>query len=69
MYGSIPIQFVTLALFAKNFEVKSLDNHTGWSGDIYGSMALVSMFTMLPVTVIAVLKLFTSKEINPSPNM
>ena len=69
MYGIIPIHFVSLALFGKNFEVKSLDNHTWWSGDIYGSMALVSMFTMLPITAIAVLKLFTSKEINPGPNI
>jgi len=66
MYGIIPIQFVTLALTGKNFEVKSLDNHTWWTGDIYGSMALVSVFTMLPITVIAILKLFTSKEINPN---
>jgi len=64
MYGIIPIQIGTLAIFGKNFEVKSLDNHTWWSGDIYSSIALVSLFTMLPVTVIAVLKLFTSKEMN-----
>jgi uncharacterized membrane protein len=62
MYGILPVQVITLAIFGKNFEVKSLDNHTWWTGDIYGSMALVSMFTMLPVTAIAVLKLFTSKK-------
>jgi putative membrane protein len=69
MYGILPIQILTLAIFGKNFEVKSLDNHTWSSDDIYRSMALVSMFTMLPITAIAVLKLFTSKEINPSPNI
>ena len=69
MYGIIPIQICTLAIFGKNFEVRSLDNHAWWSGDIYGSMALVSMFTILPVTAIAVLKLFTSKELNPGQNI
>jgi uncharacterized membrane protein len=58
MYGILPVHVITLAIFGQNFEIKSLDNHIWRTGDIYSSMALVSIFSMLPITVIAVFKLF-----------
>jgi uncharacterized membrane protein len=68
MYGIIPIQSISHALFGENIEIKSLDNHTWWTGDIYGSMALVSIFTILPIAVIAVVKIITSQQINGGVN-
>jgi hypothetical protein len=43
-------------LTASSVRVSSHDDHVWWTGDIYTGLALVSLFTMLFVTVLALVR-------------
>jgi putative membrane protein len=45
------------AIFGENYLITSPDGHQWWTGDISGSMTLVTIFTMVFVVILALLRL------------
>ena len=56
MYGALIVGGWIQPLTARSFQVTSNDNHVWWAGDLYASLALVSLFTMLFVTLLALVR-------------
>lgn len=56
MYGAIFLEFPFLALSRPNRLISSLDKQQWWTGDIYWSMTLVWVFTMVLVALLSTLK-------------
>jgi len=61
-YLCFAIQAISRALAAKNFEVVAEDGHKFWTGDIHGSLAVVSLFTIVFVSFYAVLRVLRSQR-------
>lgn len=62
MYGAIAVEFLSKAVFAKDAVVESLDGRTWHAVDIYSSLALVSLYTMIFVTVLSIFKLLARRK-------
>jgi uncharacterized membrane protein len=56
MYFSAFIPILTSYLFKDNREIKSLDNHTWWTTDIYGAALLIGLWTLLPIVLYTIYK-------------
>ncbi len=56
MYGAVMLGIVIEPFTAGSVRVASHDGHVWWTGDIYTALALVSLFTMLFVTVLALVR-------------
>lgn len=56
MYGAVMLGILIEPLTASSVRVASRDDHVWWTGDIYTGLALVSLFTMLFVTVLALVR-------------
>ncbi|MCB2226426.1 MAG: carotenoid biosynthesis protein [Desulfarculaceae bacterium] len=57
MYGTILLELPFLALTRPNKTVTSMDHQQWWTADIYGSMTLIWVFTMIFVTVLSTFKI------------
>ncbi|WP_421921182.1 carotenoid biosynthesis protein [Marinifilum sp.] len=57
IYLHVLVEALTNYISKPNLEVVSKDGHTWWTGDIYGSLLLVGMWTMLPIALYAILRL------------
>ncbi|WP_390913877.1 carotenoid biosynthesis protein [Pseudosulfitobacter sp. SM2401] len=62
MYGAIVVEFLSKSVFAEDAVVQSLDGHSWHATDIYSSLALVSLYTMAFVTVLATFKLLDRRS-------
>ncbi len=51
-------------LMASSVQISSHDHHVWWTGDIYTGLALVSLFTMLFVTVLALVRVRRSPSLH-----
>jgi uncharacterized membrane protein len=60
MYGTVMLGRLIVPLTIDSKQVASLDRHVWWTGDIYASLALVSLFTMLFVTLLALVRVWRS---------
>ena len=56
MYGAVILGGWIQPLVADSVQLTSNDNHVWWTGDLYTSLALVSLFTMLFVTLLALVR-------------
>ena len=56
MYGAVMLGILIEPLTARSVPVASHDDHVWWTGDIYTGLALVSLFTMLFVTVLSLVR-------------
>jgi putative membrane protein len=56
MYGALIVGGLIQPLVADSFQVTSSDNHVWWTGDLYTYLALVSLFTMLFVALLALVR-------------
>ena len=63
MYMTRIIQNMVGALFGSDVEVVSNEGHVWWTGDIFQSLLLVSVFTMVFVVFYAILRVSRSKEL------
>lgn len=69
MYAAMMIDGVMFALVNENVPIESLDKHNWWTNDVFGSLALVAVFTMVFVSFLARLRidafeaLTTNKEL------
>ena len=61
-YAVFAIHYVGQALFAKNYEVVAENGHKYWTGDIYGALAVVSIFTVIFVSIYALVRVLRSQE-------
>ena len=66
MYGTVMLGILIEPLTASSVQISSHDNHVWWTGDIYTGLALVSLFTMLFVTVLALVRLNRSPSLHSS---
>ena len=57
MYATIIAEYFAGMLGRQSYEVTSEDQHVWWTGDIYGSMTLVSLFTVLPIFIFCLYRL------------
>lgn len=57
MYVTAVVEYIAGMIGRKSVQVASMDGHVWWTGDIYGSMALVALFTMLFITVLTLSRL------------
>lgn len=57
MFIFVLLENFTGYLWRESILVKSLDGHEWWSGDIYGSMLLVALWTILPIGLYALLRI------------
>lgn len=57
LYAAMMIDGFMLAAVNENVQIESLDKHVWWTGDIHGSLALVSFFTMFFVSFMARLRI------------
>lgn len=55
MYGSRTIEYFG-RLFKESVEVVAENGHVYWTGDIYGTLALMSLFTMVFVSFYAIVR-------------
>lgn len=67
MYGAVMLGILIEPLTASSVRVASHDGHVWWTGDIYTGLALVSLFTMLFVTVLALVRVRRSPSLHSSP--
>ena len=58
MYGAVMLGILIEPLTASSARVASHDGHVWWTGDIYTGLALVSLFTMLFVTALALVRVW-----------
>ena len=61
-YASCAIGYFGQALYAKNYEVVAVNGHKYWTGDIYGSLAVVSIFTVIFVSIYALVRVLRWQE-------
>ena len=61
-YASLAIGYFGQALYAKNYEVVAVNGHKYWTGDIYGSLAVVSIFTVIFVSIYALVRVLRSND-------
>lgn len=64
LYGAIFLEFVSYALFSGNSVITDPTGQNWNMLDMYRSLGLVAIFTMLFVTVLAVIKVQLSKQLN-----
>ena len=57
IYIPVLVEAITNYITKPNVQITTLDKHTWWTGDIYGSLLLVGMWTMLPITLYALYRL------------
>ena len=62
MYGTVMLRIWIQPLMVSSVQVTSRDGHAWWTGDIHTALALVSLFTMLFVIVLALARVIR----NPS---
>jgi uncharacterized membrane protein len=63
MYGAVMLARLIEPLAGDSVQVTSHDGHVWWTGDIHAASALVALFTMLFVTVLALVR------VNRSPSL
>jgi uncharacterized membrane protein len=56
MYGAVMLARLIDSLVGESVQVTSNDGHVWWTGDIRAASALIALFTMLFVTVLALLR-------------
>jgi hypothetical protein len=56
MYAAVMLPRLIEPLASDSIEVTSHDGHVWWSGDIHTASALVALFTMLFVTILALVR-------------
>ncbi|MCP1845701.1 putative membrane protein [Bradyrhizobium sp. USDA 4524] len=57
MYATIIAEYPAGMLGRESVQITTHDHHVWWTGDIYGSMTLVSLFTVLPFVVLCLHRL------------
>ena len=57
MYVTIIAEYLAGMLGRESVQVTSQDQHVWWTGDIYGSLTLVSLFTVLPIFIFCLYRL------------
>ena len=57
MYVTIIAEYLAGMLGRESIQVTSQDQHVWWTGDIYGSLTLVSLFTVLPIFIFCLYRL------------
>lgn len=62
MYTAITLQFPFIAIFAESRQVVSCDGHVWWTSDIYWSMVTISIYTMIFVSLLCLVKLARSQK-------
>ena len=60
MYGAVTLTRLIQPLRDDSVQVTSHDGHVWWTGDIHTATALVALFTMLFVTVLALVRVSRS---------
>jgi hypothetical protein len=60
MYGAVMLTRLIQPLGDDSIQVTSHDGHVWWTGDIHTATALVALFTMLFVTVLALVRVSRS---------
>jgi putative membrane protein len=63
MYGTVMLARLIDSLVGDSVEVTSRDGHVWWTGDIRTASALVALFTMLFVTVLALVRVSRSPSL------
>jgi putative membrane protein len=63
MYGAVMLARLIDSLVGDSVEVTSRDGHVWWTGDIRTASALVALFTMLFVTVLALVRVSRSPSL------
>jgi putative membrane protein len=63
MYGAVMLTRLSAPLANDSVEVTSRDGHVWWTGDIHTASALVALFTMLFVTVLALVRVSRSPSL------
>lgn len=66
MYGTVMLGILIEPLTSGSVQISSHDDHAWWTGDIYMALALVSLFTMLFVTVLALVRVRRSPSLHSS---
>jgi len=56
MYGSAFVQWLSSYLFKSNRQVTSLDEHSWWTTDIYGSAVLIGLWTSVPLVLYSIFR-------------
>lgn len=62
MYLTRTIEYVANQFTRENVQITSNDGHVWWTGDIYASLLLVSMFTMMFVGFYAIVRAFKNRD-------
>ena len=62
MYLQYSLGFFYNGIFGDNVEVTAQNGYTYWTGDIYGSLMLVTIFTMVFVSFYAVVRIIRHKD-------
>jgi hypothetical protein len=63
MYGAVTLTRLIQPLGDDSVQVTSHDGHVWWTGDIHTATALVALFTMLFVTVLALVRVSRSSAL------
>lgn len=63
LYVSRAIEYFGNIFLKESVEVMSPEGHVWWTGDIYGSLALMSIFTMIFVSFYAVVRVLRSNDL------
>jgi uncharacterized membrane protein len=64
MYGAVMLTRLIQPLGDDSIQVTSHDGHVWWTGDIHAATALVALFTMLFVTVLALVRVSRSPALH-----
>ena len=64
MYGAVMLSRLVQPLAGDSVEVTSRDGHVWWTGDIHTASALIALFTMLFVTVLALVRVSRSPALH-----
>jgi len=65
LYASRTIEFFGDFALGSNYEVTAGNGHVYWTGDIYGTLALMTIFTMIFVAFYAIARVYLNN--NPVP--
>jgi uncharacterized membrane protein len=63
MYGAVMLSRLMQPLAGDSVQVTSKDGHIWWTGDIHMASALIALFTMLFVTVLALIRVSRSPSL------
>jgi uncharacterized membrane protein len=63
MYAAVTLSRLIAPFTSDSVEVKSQDGHVWWTGDIHTASALIALFTMLFVTVLALIRVSRSASL------